>query len=75
MDILLLENNKEYKTKRDLILRQEELYNMNLYSVNIKLGAQNLSYISCDFLNPKFTKEDYLENALKLPFDLIFLNT
>ena len=68
----LLENSKNYKTKRDLILKEEELYNAVCYSQSTKLGNEILSSINIEFLNPKFTKENYLKEAIKLPFDLLF---
>lgn len=69
---LLLENSKSYKTKRDLILKQEDLYNAVLYSSTIKLGNEVISSIVIEFLNPKFTKENYLKEAIKLPFEILF---
>ncbi len=69
---LLTENSLNYKTKRDLILKEEELYNAYVYSVTSKLGSMVLSSMCIDFLNPKFTEDNYLEEAIKLPFELIF---
>lgn len=69
---LLTENSKNYKTKRALNLKEEELYNAVIYSESIKLGNQIISSINLEFLNPKFTKDEYFEEALSLPFDLIF---
>lgn len=69
---LLLENNKEYKTKRELLLKQEDLYNASLYASVNKLGASILQTVVIDFLDPSLTKDDYLEEAIKLPFDMIF---
>lgn len=69
---LLTENSKNYKTKRSLNLKEEELYNAVIYSESIKLGNQIISSINLEFLNPKFTKDEYFEEALALPFDLIF---
>ena len=37
---MLMESNNVYKTKRDMILKQEELYNSSLYSYSYKLGKQ-----------------------------------
>lgn len=69
---LLMENSKAYQTKRDLILKLEELYNASCYSVSSRLGNEIVSSVTIDFLNPKLTKENYLASAIKLPFDLIF---
>lgn len=69
---VLLETSEYYKTKRDLILKCEELYNALVYSHSSKIGGEVLSTIVVDFLNPKYTRDDYLCDALKLPFDILF---
>lgn len=69
---MLMENSENYKTKRDLILKSEELYNAACFAVTYKVGNQVISSICMDFLNPKHTRDNYLNDAIKLPFDLIF---
>lgn len=69
---LLMENSHDYQTKRDLILKLEELYNATCYSVSSRVGNQIVSSVSMDFLNPNLTNDDYLEEAISLPFSLIF---
>lgn len=69
---MLLENNESYKTKRDIILKQEELYNAVLYDITYKLGNEVLTSVALDLLNPKYAEETYLSEALKFFFDLIF---
>lgn len=69
---MLVETSKDYKTKRDLVLELEELYNASCYASSIKVGNEVISSISMDFLNPKYTKDFNIEYAIKLPFDLIF---
>lgn len=68
----LTENSKYYKTKRELNLKEEELFNAIIYAESTKLGNEVLSSINLEFLNPKYTGEDYISDAIKLPFDLIF---
>lgn len=68
----LTENSKNYKTKRELNLKEEELFNAIIYAESTKLGNEVLSSINLEFLNPKYTGEDYISDAIKLPFDLIF---
>ena len=71
MDILS-ESCSKYKTKRDLIIRFEELYRASCYGVTIKTGNVLNATMIVDFINPKFIDEDnYLENVLKLPFDML----
>ena len=69
---LLVESSFKYPTKRDLVLKQELLYNASLYSVSNRIGNQIITSIVMDFLNPKYTKDNYLADAIKLPFELIF---
>lgn len=69
---LLLESSKEYKTKRDLILKCEELYNANIYAETMKVGNEVVSSINYEILDPKYTDDLDLDDALKLPFDIIF---
>jgi len=69
---LLTESNKNYPTKRDLALKLEELYNAFYYSVNNKLGNGMITNLCMDFLNPKYTEKAALEEAISMPFDMIF---
>jgi len=68
---MLTENNNEYKTRRELVLHLEDLYNTFLYSVTSKVGATIMTSLCIDFINPKYTKGEFLNNVLKLPFDMI----
>ena len=66
---MLSESCFKYKTKRDLIVRFEELYKASCYGITVKTGNVLNATMVVDFINPKFIDEDnYLENVLKLPF-------
>lgn len=69
---ILSESSKKYKTRKDLIIKLEELYKMIFYSVTTKVGkVLNTSFI-LDFINPEYIDEkDYLEEVIKLPFEMI----
>lgn len=69
---LLLESSKNYPTKRDIILKCEELYNATLYAKSSKVGNEVINTVVFDFLNPEYTNDDYLSEAIELPFDIIF---
>ena len=69
---ILMENNKEYKTKRDMILKQEELYNALLFSITYKLGGQVLTSVGMDMLNPKYADYNYFDDAISFLFKTIF---
>ncbi len=68
----LMASSKEYKTKRDIALKLEDLYNASCYARTTKIGGEVVSSITLDFLNPKYAEEEYLSEVIKLPFDLIF---
>lgn len=68
---MLTENNKTYKTRKELVLKMEELYNSYLYSVTSRVGNTILTSLCLDFINPKYTKGDFLKEVLSLPFDII----
>lgn len=69
---MLMETSEYYKTKREISLKLEELYNALCYATTLRMGNVVLSSVTMDFLNPKYTEEDYLSEAIKFPFDLIF---
>lgn len=68
---MLTENNKNHKTRRELVLHMEELYNTYLYSVTSRVGGTILTSVCLDFINPKYTKGEFLKSVLALPFDII----
>jgi len=69
---VLTESNKTYPTRRDFLLRQEDLYNAFLYSATSKVGNGAITNICLDFINPKYTDTKILQETLYLPFDMIF---
>ncbi len=70
-DILSL-GNIDYPKRKDLIVKLEELYKSIVYATALKTGnIMNFSVIS-DFINPEYINdESYLENIIKLTFDLL----
>ncbi len=70
-DILSL-GNIDYPKRKDLIVKLEELYKSIVYTTALKTGnIMNFSVIS-DFINPEYINdESYLENIIKLTFDLL----
>ena len=69
---LLMENNKEYSSRKLLARKYQELYNVALYSSNSRVGETMLSNIIVDFLDPKYMEEDLLEEIIRLTFSMIF---
>ena len=48
---MLTENNKFYKTRRELVLKMEELYNTYLYSVTSRVGNTVLTSFCLEMQN------------------------
>lgn len=69
---MLVESNKDYPTRRELLLREEDLYNASLSSSSTKLGKGVISNISLSFINPKYTDTKIIEETISLPFEMIF---
>ncbi len=69
---MLSETSKKYPKRKDLIIKFEELYKTSLYGSNIKTGQMLIMNFITDFINPNFiTDKNYLEEVIKLPFELI----
>lgn len=63
---------KKYPKKRDLIIKLEELYRTSIYATTTKTGnILNTNFI-LDFINPEYINDEaYLEEVMRLPFELI----
>ena len=54
---MLVENSKKYKTRRDMIIELENLYNSYFYGVTNRIGSSILTSFCYDFINPKLVEE------------------
>lgn len=69
---MLCHSSKKYPKRKDIVIKLEELYQSYFYGVSSKVGNMVLSSFIFDFLNPEYiTEEKFLQNALKLPFEII----
>ena len=68
---LLYLTTKNYKTKIDRYIKQEELYNTSLNISCRRYGHENILDYSIEFINPKEVKDDYTEGAIEFLFDII----
>lgn len=65
-------SSKKYPTRKDFVIRMEELYNAYLYGVTSKVGNSLLTNFVFDFLDPYYVDEaSYLEDCLTFLFDTI----
>lgn len=63
---------EEYKSRKEMVKRLEELYQANFYGVTNKVGNVVMTSFVLNFLNPMYVNENnYLEEVIKLPFKAI----
>ena len=69
---ILVQTNKTYKTRRELVIKCEELYNASFHAGVHRLGNSYELDLGTEFINPYYVKEkDYLDNILEFNFDMI----
>lgn len=69
---LLVQSTKKYPTKRDLIIKGQNLYAATISSSNNRIG----NYMNTDFLltvlNDKYTEDGNFSDALDFLYDILF---
>ena len=69
----MLHSNKDYKKRKDFVIRCEELYNASYTGVVNRLGNSLFTSYCSSFVNPKYIDEDnYLDEVIKLLMTIIF---
>ena len=63
--------SNKYRRERDVTIELEKLYNAYEASFSTIAGNSLKFSIVFDFLNPKYCDEDYLEEAVAFPFELL----
>ncbi len=69
---LLTFSSAKYPTQKDLAIHLEDLYNATYYGVLSRVGNCLLTNFCLDFINPKYTDNNYLEDILALIIESIF---
>lgn len=69
---VLMENNQKYKTRKLLTRKEQELYNLGIYSVISRVGNNIFANVISDFLDPEYMDEALLDEIIALTFDMIF---
>jgi predicted Zn-dependent peptidase len=65
-------SSKQFPTRKEFVIRMEELYNAYLYGVTSKVGNTLLTNFVFDFLDPYYVLEEhYLEDCMAFLFDTI----
>ena len=62
----------KYKTKRDLILKTQDLYAASIYNRSYRSGRYSVFNFYLSFLNEKYTEEGMLDSSLELLSNIIF---
>lgn len=68
---MLVENSKNYKTRKEMLIELENLYNSYFYGVTNRIGSSILTSFCFDFINPNLVDED-IEKFIKFPINVIF---
>ncbi len=69
---MLCHSSKKYPKRKDLVIKLEELYQSYFYGVSSRVGNMVMNSFIYDFVNPEFINDSkFLENTLKLPFEVI----
>lgn len=68
---MLVENSKNFPTRRDMIIELENLYNSYFYGVNNRIGSSILTSFCFDFINPNLVGES-IDKFIEFPFEVIF---
>ncbi len=69
---LLTYTSEAYPTKREMLIKSEELYNVSFGGSISRSGYNLLSSFGIDFLNPKFVSEkNYLEDTISFLFECL----
>ncbi len=69
---MLLQSSKNYKEKRDLAIKVQELYATTLYNNTYRLGNYIFTNYDMEVLNDKYTEEGNLDEAIKYLSEIIF---
>ncbi len=69
---LMTDCSNEYKSRKEVVEKLEELYQASFYGVTNKVGNVVMSSFVLNFLNPSYVEDNnYLEDVVSLPFKMI----
>ena len=61
-----------YPTKRDMVLKAQDLYGVNVYTKSYRSGRFNMINFCMSMLNEKYTEEGMQEESIKFLSEVIF---
>lgn len=65
-------STNQYPTKRDIVLKAQDLYAVNVYTKSYRSGRFNMVNFCLSMLNEKYTEKGMLEESIKFLADIIF---
>ncbi len=68
---ILVASTKNYKSRRDIAIEFENLYNSYTRGLVTRLGNYLITSFVTDFLDPKYCDEDYLDELFKFSFGFL----
>lgn len=69
---IMTDCSSEYKSRKEVVKKLEELYQASFYGVTNKIGNVVMTSFVLSFLNPSYVNsKEYLEEVIKLPIDMI----
>lgn len=69
---ILSESCKSYPSKRELMVRYEELYKVSCYATSLRVGSTVDFHVSLDLINPKYINDsNYLSEVIKTFFKIV----
>lgn len=68
---ILMENSSAYPSQKMLERKKCDLYNANIYATNTRVGKIILTNFVLDFLDPKYTSKEMLEESIKMLLEMI----
>jgi predicted Zn-dependent peptidase len=68
----MLEATSNYKTRRELEIETEELYDLGYRAVNYASGKYTIFNFDITFINPNYTEDGMLDESFKFLNELIF---
>lgn len=69
---MLTFSTKKYKTKRELMLKSQDLYGVDISSKNTRLGKYMVSTFTLSTLEEKYTEKGNLEKCVQLLAEILF---
>ena len=65
-------STNNYPTKRDIVLKAQDLYAVNIYTKSYRSGRFNMMNFCLSMLNESYTEEGMEEESIKFLADIIF---